>query len=205
MVRETARVALDAWLKVVRLPFDTAAKVLPNGTEGPRNGALLAIDRADATVRATVGGFLNDPAIIEDAQRRRVAADKRAQALHLRVVADNKASQADARRDEKVEAAEQRRREAEGAAETNRRAIEQKETERKRKAAEQAAAQKRAVAESKSRQLRAVQSNAKRERVKVLEETEAALDSKTEALTAADEALRLRREANKAKAARKDS
>ena len=46
-VPSAARTALDTWLKVARLPFDTAAKVLPNGSEGPRNTVLLAIDRAD--------------------------------------------------------------------------------------------------------------------------------------------------------------
>ena len=204
-VRSAARTALDSWLKVARLPFDTAAKVLPNGSEGPRNTVLLAIDRADASVRAAIGGIWNDAELIADAQRRRVAADKREQATHLRVVAAEKEAAADARHEERVKAADAQRAEAERKANAERRRVERERVQREQAAKQQAEAQKRAVNEAKARQVKAAESNQKRERVQVLESTEEALDATTDALTAEDEAQRLRREANKAKAARKRS
>ena len=192
-VRSAARTALDAWLKFTRLPFDTAAKVLPNGSEGPRNAVLFAIDRADASVRAAIGGIWNDAELIADAQRRRMAADKREQALQLRLVAEDKEAAADVRRRDRVAAADERRAEAERSAEAQSRVVERDRAQRERTAKQQAEAQKRAVDETKARQVDAAQSKGKRERLQVLETTEEALDATTDALTAEDEAKRLQR------------
>ena len=48
-VRNVGRTAIDRWLKVVRLPFDAAAHLLPRDGER-RNAADLAIDRANRSV-----------------------------------------------------------------------------------------------------------------------------------------------------------
>src|SRR3954471_4434465 len=108
-IREMTPAALSGWLKVARRPIGTAMKVLRNGDRGPRNAAMLAVDRVDASIRATVGSTLNDVELIADAQRRRVAADEREKALSLRVEAEEKREQADARAAQKQREAEQKR------------------------------------------------------------------------------------------------
>jgi hypothetical protein len=80
-VRTIERTVIDQWLRVLRFPVDAGTHLVPNGDNGPRNGLLLAIDRADATIRGTLGRLLNDEELQDDARRRRVAADERARAI----------------------------------------------------------------------------------------------------------------------------
>src|SRR5947209_5181354 len=105
--------AVDQWLKILRLPVQASLQVLPNGSQGPRNAALLTVDRADATVRATIGSILNDNELVADAQRRRVAAEERERALSLRLTAEAKKAEADDRLAERHEELDQRRADAE--------------------------------------------------------------------------------------------
>src|SRR4029077_7092552 len=106
---KVGRAAVSGWFRAARLPVDMAVRVLPNGNEGPRNGAMLAIDRLEATMRDTVGGLLGDDDLRADAHRRRIAADERERALELRVVAEHKKRDADAHLSEGQDAVRQRR------------------------------------------------------------------------------------------------
>src|SRR5436190_5136877 len=200
--RTVRRVAIDRWLRVVRLPFDTFAHLLP-ADRGPRNAAMLAIDRADATVRAAVGGIFHDDDLRDDAFRRRAAADERERALELRGEAEEKQRISDAELAKELEGAARLREAADREAQDRRRQVDEERAEQQRKAREAAVAQERAVEQARVERLADADKKAKRERLDVLDEQAVALDREVDALTATDEAQRLRDAASAAKAARK--
>jgi hypothetical protein len=201
-VSSVRRAAIDRWLRVARLPFDSVASLLPSDG-GPRNAAMLVIDRADATVRAAVGGLFHDDDLRADALRRRAAADERERAIELRGEAQEKKRVADAQLAEELEGAERLRERAEQEAEARLQRAEEERAERERQVRAVAAQQEQALEQARAERLAAEDKQAKRERLDVLDEQAAALDVEADALTATDEAQRLREAAGKAKAARK--
>jgi hypothetical protein len=201
-VSSVRRAAIDRWLRVARLPFDSVASLLPSDG-GPRNAAMLVIDRADATVRAAVGGLFHDDDLRADAFRRRAAADERERAIELRGEAQEKKRVADAQLAEELEGAERLRERAEQEAEARLQRAEEERAERERQVRAVAAQQEQALEQARAERLAAEDKQAKRERLDVLDEQAAALDVEADALTATDEAQRLREAAGKAKAARK--
>ena len=201
-VRNVRRAAIDRWLRVARLPFDTVAHLLPSDP-GPRNTAMLVIDRADATVRAAVGGILHDDDLRSDAFRRRAAADERERAIELRGEAAEKKRVSDAELAQELEGAARLREDADREAQERRRQVDEERAELQRQTRQAAAAQERAVDNARQERLAAADKSAKRERLDVLDEQADALDREADALTAADEAQRLRDAASAAKAARK--
>jgi hypothetical protein len=72
-VREVPRTAVESYLRLVRLPLDGAISLLPGNGTGAKPAARLALDRADATLRAVIATILGDPFIREDAQSRHTA------------------------------------------------------------------------------------------------------------------------------------
>ena len=108
--RRLPRAAIGGYIKLVRLPLDMAVRVLPGNGDGSGHAAEIALDRAEATVRAIAGAVLNDSVLAEDAERRRTAADERARAMDLHAEAQRKTEEADERLEERREGAERRRR-----------------------------------------------------------------------------------------------
>jgi hypothetical protein len=149
------------------------------------------------------GKALRDEELLEHGERLRLATNKREHALSLRQEAGSRSHRADERVAERERHAERQRRDA------VRRSQDKKEqAERKRQAesrrltaveAEQKAAAKKAAAESKE----SLNHKAKTGRLDQLDEEAEALAKRERALVAKDEAQRLRREAAKAKSARK--
>src|SRR5436189_6181141 len=92
--RSIPRTAVRGYLGLARLPLDAAIRLLPGNGSGRGSAADLALDRADASIRAIVATILGDPVLRRDAQRRRVAADERQRALRLRAEAQRKSEQA---------------------------------------------------------------------------------------------------------------
>jgi hypothetical protein len=203
-VHDLGRTAIDRSLKTARLPFDAVAHLLPSD-RGPRNAAGLVIDRADATVRAAIGRLLNDAELRADAARRRVAADERERANDLRAEALRKEQAADANLSQELDAAERLRDEAEREAQQRMQEADDERARREQRTRDAAAAQKREVERVRREQRAAEEKQAKRERLEVLEDHARTLDQETDALTAQDEAQRLRDAANTTKAARKRS
>ncbi len=201
--RRLGGTVVDGWLRVTRIPVDVIARAVPNGDTGPRNSVMLLVDRADATVRDFAGRVLRDEELVRDAERRRVAADERERAIALRVEAERKKREADAKMREDQRAAEARRQDAERDAQERAAQIEREKNERQRKAEETARQRRRTAEEERREKLEETEKEAKRERLRVLETEAEALDTEEEALTAADEAQRLRKAASAAKAARK--
>jgi hypothetical protein len=203
-VRSASRTAIDGWLRVARLPFDAATQVLATN-RGPGNAATLVVDRADATVRAAVGGLLHDNELLADAARRRAAADERQRAIALHREADERQMAADAQLSRELDAAARLREEGEREAQTRMEKADHVRARRSERAREQADAHERA-AEAAHREQRAAETKeAKRARLALLEEQASALGQEADALTAKDEAQRLRDAASTAKSARKNS
>lgn len=202
-VRQVPRSALDLWLRAVRAPVDVASQVIPNGDTGPRNAVTLFIDRADAAVRDAAGKVLGDEELRDDARRRRKAADERERAIELRVDAERKKRRADAELAQRQREADARRAQAEREADQRETEIDKKRQSRKQQVRETVAKQERAIEQVRENKLQSADKEAKRERLRVLEEETKALDRETEALTANDEAERLRTAAAKAKQSRK--
>jgi hypothetical protein len=200
--RSIGRVAIDRWLRVIRMPIDVAAHLMPDD-RGPRNAAMLAVDRADATVRAAAGNLLNDDVLREDAARRRLAAEERQRALALHQRAEEKSQESDGRLVNDLERAERLRERAERDAEAARESVSEAAAMQTSRAKKTAAAQRRATDEALESRTDAVEKQAKRKRLEVLDEQGEALDREADALTATDEAQRLARAASSAKAARK--
>jgi NADH dehydrogenase [ubiquinone] 1 alpha subcomplex assembly factor 7 len=201
-VRNVRRAAIDRWLRVARLPFDTVAHLLPSD-RGPRNAAMLVIDRADASVRAAVAEFLRDDDLRADAFRRRAAVDERERAAELRIAAEEKKRVSDAELAHELDGAARLREEAARDAEIRAREADEERSRRQRQARQTAAAQARVVDDVAAEQLASVEKQAKRERLNVLDEQADALDTEADALVATDEAQRLRDAARAAKATRK--
>ena len=112
-VRFIPRTAITGYLRLVRLPLDAVVGLLPHDGSGAGASAELALDRTDASIRTVAGTILGDQVLLDDARRRRVAAEERRRALRLRGEAERESQEADSRLAERQERAERQRREAE--------------------------------------------------------------------------------------------
>jgi hypothetical protein len=202
-IRNIERSAIDGWLRLVRLPISAATQLLPNSDEGARNGAILAIDRADAAVRELLGRALRDDELQTDAQRRKAAADERARAIALRVEAAELKADSDRELAERQEKADELREHAAKTAAAREKQAEQERQERKQRVRQTAAKQQAAVEHARDEKQKVAEQKAKRERLSVLDEQADALDTEADALVATDEAQRLAKAAAAAKATRK--
>jgi hypothetical protein len=191
-------------LRVIRAPLDLAIGLLPSSGNGTPP-ARIAVDRVDAAIRGIIGQILRDPTLIQDADRRRAAAEERERAQDLRTHAERQAEQAESRLERRQEQADAAREQADQRAKSRRQAASRKraakvdaaaEVERKRRAANRRAAAKRKEELDRGEP---------KARLASLEAKSDALDEKAKALLAADEARRLGRAASNAKARRKNS
>jgi hypothetical protein len=203
LARAIPRAAIDSYLRLARLPLDTAIGLLPGNDTGAAPNATLALDRADATARALFGLLLGDPLLREDAQKRRAAANERERAIRLRVEAQRKTEQADSRLEQRHDEAARRRRSADQRANAQRAAAERKRDEQTRRAGESARKRRDASRRTAARGEQAVDERAPRARLETLVAKSNALREKEKALTGRDEARRLREAASRTKAERK--
>jgi hypothetical protein len=202
-VRTMGRTLIDGWLRLARWPMDRVTKVLPGPNRGPQRFVSVAVDRTDAAVREAIGGVLRDDELQADGRRRRIAADERAQAAQLRLAADAKREDAEARAEAKRSSAKEQRERAKEEARAESAAVQRRRTQRKATVAKEAQAQEQAVDRATKHTKETLEKQAKRQRLEVLEDRSEALDVEADALTAADEAERLREAAAEAKAERK--
>lgn len=203
-VRDTPGIAVDRYLRLVRLPLDAAIERLPGNGRGVRPAASLIVDRADASVRGLFAAILSDSALREDAQQRRAAVQKREHAARLRDAAERKTEQADTRLEERYAQAERQRSRAEQRAEGRRK---QAAEERDKKADRAAEAEKKrldASREAKRRVDAAIDERTPKERLQTLDAKASALAEQDRALTPSGEARRLSEAASRSKAERKN-
>jgi colicin import membrane protein len=194
------RALVGGYVKVLRWPVDRALDVLGRGGE-PK----LAVDRAEAAARDVAGAALGDDELRRDAAQRRAATDEREEAVRLRAQAQETARRAERTASERKATAARRREQAAERAGAQQQTAERRRSTARRTAARTAqqrrAASQSAVAETEEQ----IDERAKRERLEQLDREQAALAEREVAVTAADEAARLRDEAGKVKASRKRS
>lgn len=201
--RSISRTAVEGSLRLVRLPLDAAIGRLPGNGTGPRPTATLALDRADATLRAFAGTILGDSVLREDAHMRRAALKERERAQALRGEAQEKTEEADARLQERQDQAARQRAQAELRAKSRRDVADGERREKTRRAGQLERKRLEASDNAAGRADEAVNQRAPKERLETLDARSDALRKKEAALTANDEARRLSEAASRAKAARK--
>jgi hypothetical protein len=202
-VRRIPGTAVESSLRLVRLPLDAAVDRLPGNGTGARPTARLALDRADAAVRAFAGTILGDSALREDAQMRRVALKARERGQALRGEAEKKTEQADARLEERQDQVARQRAQAELRAKSRRDEADRARTEKTRRAEQIERARLAASSNAANRAEEAISERAPQARLETLDAKTEALGKKEAALAANDEARRLREAASRTKAERK--
>lgn len=202
-VRVIPRSAVQGYLKLVRTPLDTAIGLLPGNGKGPKPGAQLAVDRADATVRSVAATLLRDPVLRADGERRRQAAHERERGLRLRDRADQTAGEADARLQEREQRVQQERQLARETAKARRRQAETRAQTKKQQAVRAESRRRGAARAAAAQREQAIEKRAPREQLQTLEAKSDGLRAREHELAARDEARRLAEAAGKVKAKRK--
>lgn len=197
--------ALNSYLRLVRVPLDAALGALPGGDRGPVAGAKLALDRADATVRAVAGSLLSDRDLQDDARRRRTAVSEREHAIRLRGQAERRTDHAGARVDERHEQSQRRRAQADASAKARRERANRQRQEKARAAAQAEKQRMEASQEIEQRAEEKVAERAPRERLEAVEKRAEAERKREESIVEGSEAERLGAAAAQVKAERKES
>jgi hypothetical protein len=204
-IRAIPRSAVGGSIRVMRLPLDIAVSLLPGNSTGSRPKAGIALDRLEAQVRDLAGAVLGDEVLREDAARRRLAADERERAMRLRTAAADRTGEAEDRLAQTRQDAEERREEAAERARRQRLEAGHAREQRSRDAAHIERKRREASETARSEVDEAVDEVAAEARLEQLRREEAALDQRSDALTAQSEAQRLQEAATRRKAARKSA
>jgi colicin import membrane protein len=201
--RTIPRAAVTGSLTAIRLPADGILRYA-----GDSRGVAsfrIALDRADASVRRVAANVLGDQQLREDAAALTVAADERAEALRLRARAEEVEERADAKVSERESEADRRRAEATEEAKRKRQAADERRDAAKERAAKQAESRREAARKEAAEVANVIAERDERARLEQLDAKAEAVEEKSEALEAADDAQRLREATAAVKAERKDA
>jgi ParB-like chromosome segregation protein Spo0J len=199
MLRTIPRVAVGGSIAVIRWPLENALRLAGGG-----DGMELALDRAEAGIRGLAGHALADDFLVDDAARRRAAADERERVLRLRSEAIDHAETARERVAHGTRQAASTRARAAEAEERQRQEARERSESEKAQAAKATRRRKAAAARTSERLEEDIDDASKLERLETLDTKAEALRKKEEALTAQDEAARLKAAASGVKAKRRD-
>lgn len=187
------RSVVDAYVQVLRLPFDAGTRLLGRNAESHRRTmAGLAIDQAEASVLRRAGRLFGDSELQAEAALRTAAVDERRKALNLRERAAEVSEDADERISKKEQQADAQR--VQAAREAKRRSDRAARTEQSRR---------RVNAKATAAQRATIDRRAKAERLDALDTKADALAEQQVALAAKAEARRLGEAAARTKAQRK--
>jgi hypothetical protein len=204
-ISDIPRTVVESYLRLIRVPLDAAIERLPGNGTGAAPSAMLAVDRADASVRAVLASLLRDPGLREDARQRRTAAEKREEAMRLREAAERTSEDADARLSRREAQAERQREQAERHAKARRNEADQQRQAKAKRAAQAERKRQEANHKAAAASKKAVEKRATKKQLDALETKAEVLGEKDRALTASDEARRLRDAASQTKAQRKNN
>src|SRR4051794_12439336 len=195
------RTVVSTSLKIVRLPLEQALK-LATGSNGAaeENSVRATADRAAAAAREVAGKATQDDQLQQTATRQRRAADQRDEAATRKRQADERKRQADERKQQ----AEQKRSQASRRAQQERSAAEEQRRTRERRAAEVANKRETEAREAAQATQAQVAAREQRARLEQLDSEADAINKREDALTASNEADRLKAAAEHAKEARRD-
>ncbi|HVF11908.1 MAG TPA: hypothetical protein VNA87_02370 [Actinomycetota bacterium] len=195
-LRTLPRTAVDIYLRAARMPFDAVIR---------GSGGRLMVDRADTKARRFAGRILGDDVLIDDAERRQLAASKRERALRLETKAEATTREAEEKLASNLLEVESQRSTAEKRAQEQKERATRLKTAEQRRAAEIAAKRKSVVQAQEAKAEERIHEREARERLTQLEKKALALDERDAALTARREAQRLKQLASKSKQNRKKS
>lgn len=190
------RAIVGTTLKVARLPLDTVLKL----TGRDRS---LAADAAEAAVKETTAKATGDTQLKAEATAQKVATDERRKAEALRAASTQATEKAEADHDQQQKKVERERKAAEKRAADRKRQAEEKRTKGKAAAAKTERDRKAAAAKAEAADKDRLAETERRERLEQLDREAVALEEKEGALTASDEAQRLKDAAATVKAKRK--
>jgi len=196
LITTVPRLVLGTTLKVARLPLDTASKLTG------RNRSLTA-DAAEAAVKDAAASLTGDDQLKAEARAQRVATDERRKSETLGDAAAEATAKAEADHTKRQTKVERERKAAEKRAAERKRKAEEKRKKEKSSAAKTERGRKDAAAEAEAAEKERIADTERRERLEQLKREEGAREEKETALTAADEAQRLKDAAAAAKAQRK--
>jgi len=200
-LRGMSRNALGGSLQLMRMPIDGLLGLA--GDSQRVTSVKLALDRADASVRALAGTVLGDPVLREDAEFRREAVEDRERAANLKEEANLRSQRADKQASEGKRQAQRRRQQASESAKRTRQKAQQRRKTTKAKAGQRAGQRRQAAKASAARTERVIEERAKGARLEQLDARRDALGEKESALSATDEARRLGKAAATVKQDRK--
>jgi hypothetical protein len=196
MIRRALASGVSAGLAASRVPLQVVGPLLPGRVRGV---VELGADHAQALAETKIGALLGDERLAERGQQRRVAVEQRVNAVRLWGEAGEKRRLADLELAQERSEAAQRRRRVEEQEQAQRRAVEEAKDAGHQQAEKAADKRKAAVRAATTRRKESADQAAMEQRLEVLDSEEAALDVGEDALTAADEAARLKKAAAEAK------
>lgn len=196
IVTAVPRIVVGTTLKIVRIPLDTALKLAGHDRS-------LAVDAAEASVKEAAATVTGDQQLKAEADRQRVATDERRKAESLRSAATQATQKAEADHAEDQAQVEKERKAADERAEERKRKAAEKRKKDKADAAKAERDRKAAADKAEAAKKEKLADVEKRERLEQLDRESKALAEKEGALTASDEAQRLKDAAAAAKAERK--
>jgi DNA anti-recombination protein RmuC len=200
--RTLTRSAVDLSVRTALAPWTAVARFTRFG--GDRTSPLeVAVGRIDAAVREFAGRALFDDELVQDAARRRAAADNRSVAIELHQEAEKREQEAEQRRQQREAQAEEVRERTEQVADQKREQAEQKASQRKQAVKKSANARKQAVSKAAAKKREQIAKAEREARLEELEETEEALDAEQRAIAEQKRAERLKSSAAATRAARR--
>ena len=190
------RVVVGTYVKVARIPIDTALKLKGRDRS-------LAVDAAEAAVKAKAASVTGDEQLEAEAWAKRIATDERRKAQTLREAATQATAKAEQDAEQAAARVRREKKEADERVAERKRKADEKRKRDKAAAAKAERDRKAAATKAEAERKAALGQSEKRERLVQLDREAKALTEKEEALTAADEAQRLKDAAAAAKASRK--
>ena len=199
--KQLTRGALDVYLRTTLAPWQAVGRFTRFGRD--RTSPLeVAVGRVDAAVREFVGRALSDDELLEDADRRRAAADNRAVAIELEEEATRRAQEAEERRQQREAQAEEARQRAEERAEEKREKAEQTAQQRRQAVRKATQSRKKNVKKAAARKREAIEEAERDARLEELREKEEALDAEEQAVKEEQRGTRLKQSAEATRRAR---
>jgi len=200
IARTASRRWVDLSLRAVLAPWTALGKATTR--DGAPSPVKLGVDRIDAAVRDVAGRLLSDEEMVAEARRRRVAADKREEAVELKAKAEEREQQAEQARRQREEQAERVRESAEQRAEQKKREAQQEAAKRKQQVRTSATTRKQAVEKTTAAKRKRIQDKERAARLEELEQKEQALTAEERALQQEESADKLKKAAGAVKASR---
>ena len=204
IIQELPRTAVTTYLRFARLPLTAAERVFNPDTDGPTSWApAIAFEDFEARVKGFAATVFSDQALRQDAELQRARVTQLRRAVELEAEAEATRARADQELAGRRSEVAQERQEAEAREQANKDRLERERREAEERADAKSAEQHRKVEEQAEAERERVERQERATESERLEAEREALAEKQTALETKDEAVRLEKAAQAAKARRK--